>query len=90
MAIKWTWQRLPVDESGKAYDSLEVFQAAMLSKTLANGAVGISAELIVKKKAEVLEILNITMSARPSTRGVAKPRKNKTKAKEPDPAVKAA
>jgi hypothetical protein len=92
MPIKFSFKKLPVDEGGKAYDSLEDFQAAMLSKVL-----GIKEEDpllissladIVSHKAEVIEILELNMDARPTARGVKKPRKPKNESPELLPAGK--
>lgn len=87
MPLKWSWKRLPVDENGKSYDSLEAFQSASIAKLLMNehGA-GISADSIVEHKSEIVEILVLNESARPSARGVPKKRKSKTA----QPEVKAA
>lgn len=79
MPIKFSFRKLPVDESGKAYDSIEDFQAAELSRLLAptNGC-GISHEEIVSKKSEVIEILEINEHSLPAARGQKRPRKPKT------------
>lgn len=82
MAIKFTWSKLPVDENGKAYDSLDDFKRAMLDKALAietkgEGPSDISCDILAHKD-EVIEILTLTTDARPSARGKPKPRKSKT------------
>jgi hypothetical protein len=81
MPIKFSFKKLPVDADGKSYDSLEAFQAAELAKLLsATNACGISAEDIVNAKDDVIEILELTMDARPAARGVPKKRKAKASA----------
>lgn len=75
MPIKFSFKKLPVDANGKAYDTLEAFQIAQLVADL-----GISAEAaraIIDCKPVVMEILELTMDARPAARGVKKPRKSK-------------
>lgn len=78
--IKFTWAKLPVDESGKAYDSLAAFQAAEINKLMNKSCSKDLAEdvtmAIVMNKAEIIEILELTESARPTARG---PRKKKLK-----------
>lgn len=91
MAIKWTWQKLPVDENGKAYDSLDQFKVHLLAQLLDATPFTEIPDFIVEKADEIREILDITEDARPSARGVPKPRKNKTKAApEPELPIKAA
>ena len=87
MPIKFTFKKLPVDADGKAYDSLEDFQAAQIAKLLLQNedkmvaaesdAVGLG-YIFVTHKDEIMEILELTMDARPVARGVKKPRKPKT------------
>lgn len=77
--IKFSFRKLPVDEDGKAYDNLEAFQAEQLRKLL--GITHIEDKIhtdIVAHKAEVIEILQLTMDARPSARGQKRPRKSKS------------
>lgn len=84
MPIKFSFKRLPVDADGKSYDSLEAFQEAELSK-LTSISAG-DAEAIVAMKDEVIEILELTMDARPAARGQKRPRKGKSPAaSEPAP-----
>ena len=76
MPIKFTFKKLPVDADGKAYPSLEEFQAAELKKLLQceNSSSSVFDDIVVYKE-EVIEILELTMDARPGARGVKKPRK---------------
>lgn len=97
MPIKFTWAKLPVDADGKSYDSLEAFQASEIAKLVKTACVlktdsdmGTStavAKEIVSHKAEIIEILEITTDARPSARGVKKPRKPKADAQPELPKV---
>lgn len=87
MLTGWSWKKLPVDADGKSYDSLEAFQASEIAKLVkaacvlpSNCDVSMSstvAKEIVSHKAEIIEILEITTDARPTARGVKKPRKPK-------------
>lgn len=76
MPIKFSFKKLPVDADGKAHDSLEAFQAAQILKLLGINSQD-TAEDIVEHKAEMIEILELTMDSRPSARGIKKPRKAK-------------
>lgn len=85
MPIKFSLKKLPVDESGKAYDSFESFQISMLLKLIPDVAVPAGespAELIcrtiVMHRPEVLEILQINENSLPAARGQKRPRKPKT------------
>ncbi len=90
MSISFSWKKLPVDSNGKSYDSLEAFQAAQIEQFIDVGDAekrGQVAAAIVSNKATVIEILELTTDARPTARGVRKPRK----AKQPElPKVQAA
>lgn len=91
MAIRWQWQKLPVDENGKAYPSLDEFKIALIERIFGEGNTKEltpfdAAKIVISRTDEIQEILDITEDARPSARGVPKPRKNKTT--KPDPAVK--
>lgn len=81
MPIRFTWAKLPVDENGKSYDSLEAFQVAAIARLLQSNSTvetaGVTPEAIVEHKAEIIEILELTTDARPTARGVRKPRKAK-------------
>ena len=81
MAIRFTWAKLPVDENGKSYDSLEAFQVAQIAKLLAGAcdatlSVAVS-EAVMENKTAIMEILELTTDARPGERGKKKPRKPK-------------
>lgn len=82
MPIKFSFKRLPVDSEGKSYDSLEQFQAAELTK-LCKLVEPQTAIDIVNMKDEVIEILELTMDARPAARGVPKKRKAKSQPELP-------
>lgn len=75
MPINFSFKKLPVDADGKAYDSLEDFQGAQLVANL--GISDEAAKAIVTCKPIVIEILELTMDARPAARGKKKPRKAK-------------
>lgn len=80
MSIKWTWQRLPVDENGKAYGSLDEFKLALIEKLFEGEGIGTltphgMAQIVLDQADYIGEILDITMDARPRARGVKKPRK---------------
>lgn len=84
MPIKFSFRKLPVDADGKAYDSLEAFQAAELSKLLGiNDDTDSTPDDIVSHKDEIMEILTLTMDARPAARGVPKKRKAKSQPELP-------
>lgn len=95
--IKFTWAKLPVDADGKSYDSLESFQASEIAKLVKNACVlktdsdvgtsALVAKEIVSHKAEIVEILELTTDARPTARGVRKPRKSKAEAQPELPKV---
>jgi len=84
MSISFSWKKLPVDSNGKAYDSLEAFQASEIAKLLKSACVEdlsfAVSEAIVGNKTMILEILELTLDARPSARGKPKPRKAKQQA----------
>ncbi len=75
MSISFSWKKLPVDSNGKAYNSLDEFQAAQLVALL--GISDEAAKMVVHEKESVMELLELTMDARPSARGKPKPRKAK-------------
>jgi len=81
MSISFSWKKLPVDSNGKAHDSLEAFQASEIAKLLSSkNAIDLNSDVtnaIVMNKEAILEILELTLDARPSARGVRKPRKPK-------------
>lgn len=87
MPIKFAWKKLPVDEAGKSYDSLDAFQKSEIGRAL-NMPDGPEYDRIchniVEKKAIVIEILELTMDARPASRGVKKPRKPKATEAQPE------
>jgi len=76
MPLKFSFRKVPIDAEGRAYDSLASFQAASLGIIHA-GITGDLAKAIVDKKAEVIEILELSESSRPSARGVPKKRRAK-------------
>ncbi len=81
MAIKFTWAKLPVDEDGKAYDSLGAFQIAQIAKIFSEHSTESNPEgfatCVVENDSAIMEILELTTDARPSARGKPKPRKAK-------------
>jgi hypothetical protein len=83
MPIKFQFRKVPVDADGKAFDSLEAFQAAEITK-LCKLVEPQTAIDIVAMKDEVIEILELTMDARPVARGVKKPRKSKATTETPE------
>lgn len=83
--LKFSFKKLPVDEAGKAYNSLEEFQAAQIMEHLEIDVV--AASQVVKFKAIVKEILDLTLDARPSARGQKRPRKLKADAQQELPKV---
>lgn len=76
MPIKFSFRKLPVDESGKAYDSLEAFKSALLVSNL--GISDEAAKMVVHEKDLVVEILQINENSLPAARGQKRPRKPKT------------
>lgn len=84
MALKFSFKKLPVDADGKAYDTLEAFQAAQIQKLVAEMTLPM-AEAIVANKAEIIEALEINFDSRPGARGVKKPRKPKADAAPVEP-----
>lgn len=78
---KFNFKKVPVDSDGKAYDSLESFQVAEIKKIIGTTLPDDhAAEDIVARKVDVIEILELTMDARPAARGQKRPRKPKTSA----------
>jgi hypothetical protein len=86
VALKFSFRKVPIDSEGKAHDSLESFQASEIAKLfrdsadLRNQEVELNsayAAAVVAHKAEIIEILELDMNARPSARGVSKKRKAK-------------
>ena len=73
--IKFQFRKVPIDSDGKAYDSLEAFQASEIVKLC--GVSDEAAKAIVLDKDTVIEILELTMDARPGARGQKRPRKPK-------------
>lgn len=86
MPIKFSFKKLPVDADGKAYDSLEDFQAAEIARILVNEPVDKAVQkTIVEHKDEIIEILEINFDSRPGARGQKRPRKPKTEpAQQPE------
>lgn len=76
MPIKFSFKKLPVDGDGVAYDSLESFQSAEIKKLVPVLNIDMARQLVDQKDA-VMEILELTMDARPAARGIKKPRKAK-------------
>lgn len=97
MPLKFSFKKLPVDENGIAYKSLEEFQVAELKKLFVNSQVAADekielneayAKAVMALRDEITEILELTMDARPGARGVSK--KRKPKATEPASAAEPA
>lgn len=77
--IKWSFKKLPVNEAGVAFDSLEAFKASELSKIHPGISGDLAAELVAQKDL-VIEILEINENSLPAARGVKKTRKPKAPA----------
>lgn len=73
--IKFTFKKLPVDESGKSYDSMEAFQTSMLAKLLDKTPINDVPSKLVESKETVMEILTLNYDCRPGARGKPKKRK---------------
>jgi len=82
MPIKFTFKKLPVDSDGKAYESLEAFQAAEIKKLVPILNIDTAAQL-VEQKDWIIEILELTMDARPAARGMPKKRRQKDATAQP-------
>lgn len=87
MPIKFSFKKLPVDADGKAYNTLEEFQAAEIKKLVPSLTIE-QANCIVEQQEWVIEALEINLDSRPGARGVSK--KRKPKATEPAPAAEPA
>jgi len=83
MPIKFAFKKLPVDENGKSYDSLEDFQISLIEKLIDGTATSNVSVRLIESKDELLEILELTMDSRPAARGVKKPRKPKATPEAP-------
>lgn len=86
--IQFSFKKLPVDADGKAYDSIEDFQAAQIARLITDdGTVKMAlgdnevpldvAKVLVKNKDAMIEILQINFDSRPGARGQKRPRKAK-------------
>lgn len=85
MPIKFSFQKLPVDDTGKAYQSMDDFQRAMLDRVMAiepkgAGPSDISCDILAHKD-EVIEILSLSLNTRPA-RGRPRGSKNKPKTQD--------